>query len=337
MLRREGLYSAHLENWLTQRKRGELGGGKRGRKSDPQSALLIYSIVLFPRAIFGESVDMGNPMSSLTSIVVLLSNPKTATLPAHVGRAVYAEVLAQLERVEPGLAHEIHNGSSSKPLTCSSLLYAMHKDDHLLVEEGGTYCIRITGLTAPVSNALHRALIDFPPSDWLIDGHSFRVTRAVCTSDEHLLASTTTYKAIVEGRTIYGGTLASTIRLRFLSPTGFKSHKKIQVTLPLSSFVFGSLVDRWNVFGPAKLDPQLRQFCDEYVVVKRYDIRSIKVSQKNEAFRIGCVGRVEYEVLKSNYADTKYWLAALHFLADYALYSGVGFQTTSGMGQVRRL
>lgn len=38
LLRREGLYSSHLEKWRTQRERGELGGRKRGRKSDPQSA-----------------------------------------------------------------------------------------------------------------------------------------------------------------------------------------------------------------------------------------------------------------------------------------------------------
>ena len=38
LLRREGLYSSHLEKWRTQRKHGKLGGDKRGRKSDPQAA-----------------------------------------------------------------------------------------------------------------------------------------------------------------------------------------------------------------------------------------------------------------------------------------------------------
>jgi hypothetical protein len=32
------LYSSHLEKWRTQRQRGELGGKKRGRKSDPQAS-----------------------------------------------------------------------------------------------------------------------------------------------------------------------------------------------------------------------------------------------------------------------------------------------------------
>ena len=41
LLRREGLYSSHLNTWRGQRARGELQGltpAKRGRKADPQAA-----------------------------------------------------------------------------------------------------------------------------------------------------------------------------------------------------------------------------------------------------------------------------------------------------------
>ena len=41
LLRREGLYSSHLDKWRKQRERGAfegLGGQKRGRKPDPQAA-----------------------------------------------------------------------------------------------------------------------------------------------------------------------------------------------------------------------------------------------------------------------------------------------------------
>jgi transposase-like protein len=41
LLRREGLYSSHLNTWRQQRQRGELQGltpAKRGRKADPQAA-----------------------------------------------------------------------------------------------------------------------------------------------------------------------------------------------------------------------------------------------------------------------------------------------------------
>jgi transposase len=38
LLRREGLYSSHLDKWRKQRALGQLGPQKRGRKADPQAA-----------------------------------------------------------------------------------------------------------------------------------------------------------------------------------------------------------------------------------------------------------------------------------------------------------
>jgi transposase-like protein len=38
LLRREGLYSSHLDKWRKQRAQGQLGPQKRGRKADPQGA-----------------------------------------------------------------------------------------------------------------------------------------------------------------------------------------------------------------------------------------------------------------------------------------------------------
>jgi len=38
LLRREGLYSSHLDKWRKQRAQGQLGPQKRGRKADPQAA-----------------------------------------------------------------------------------------------------------------------------------------------------------------------------------------------------------------------------------------------------------------------------------------------------------
>ncbi|RIK35422.1 MAG: CRISPR-associated protein Cas6, partial [Chloroflexi bacterium] len=45
------------------------------------------------------------------------------------------------------------------------------------------------------------------------------------------------------------------------------------------------------------------------------------------------VGQATYVAV----AADRYWLAVLQMLADFALYSGVGVQTATGMGQVRRV
>jgi CRISPR-associated endoribonuclease Cas6 len=55
------------------------------------------------------------------------------------------------------------------------------------------------------------------------------------------------------------------------------------------------------------------------------------MDHKNQALRVGAVGRVAYAILQDDY------LLTANLLADFALYAGVGVQTAAGMGQCRRL
>jgi CRISPR-associated endoribonuclease Cas6 len=81
------------------------------------------------------------------------------------------------------------------------------------------------------------------------------------------------------------------------------------------------------------LDPELRRFAAERVAISRYWLESRPVPTKNGAVRIGGVGQVTFTALD----DDRYGVAALNILADFALYSGVGVQTATGMGQCRRI
>ncbi|MEZ4642602.1 MAG: CRISPR system precrRNA processing endoribonuclease RAMP protein Cas6 [Chloroflexota bacterium] len=47
---------------------------------------------------------------------------------------------------------------------------------------------------------------------------------------------------------------------------------------------------------------------------------------------MGCVGWGDFVALQHD----RYWNSVLNLLADFAFYSGVGYQTTVGLGQVRR-
>ncbi|MBC7228484.1 MAG: CRISPR system precrRNA processing endoribonuclease RAMP protein Cas6 [Thermoflexales bacterium] len=102
--------------------------------------------------------------------------------------------------------------------------------------------------------------------------------------------------------------------------------------LPLPDLVYGSLVEKWNDFAPVAIPPEVRRFAQECVVISRYDLTTQAVPGKGEGMQIGFVGRCRYAVLRAD----PYWLGLLHALMDYAFYAGVGYQTTTGMGQVRR-
>src|SRR5690606_12781879 len=92
-----------------------------------------------------------------------------------------------------------------------------------------------------------------------------------------------------------------------------------------------SLFNRWQAFAPIELHPELGRVIAEQGVVNRFDIHSRGVPSKG-GMQIGFEGRVTFEMLGR---PEWYWLNLLHLLAAFAVYSGVGYQTATGLGQAR--
>ena len=121
------------------------------------------------------------------------------------------------------------------------------------------------------------------------------------------------------------------------SPTAFRSQGQTQ-PLPLPGLFFGSLVKRWNAFAPVALPEEgVKRYAEEMVVISRFSLRSApgwdRGQGERRGLRIGSIGKIAYSARNRD----RYWLSALGLLAAFALYSGVGAQTTMGMGQVRRM
>ena len=239
------------------------------------------------------------------------------------------------------LAGQIHAGDGPKPLTCSGLVPAgppagrepsRHPSDSVRVCPGELFYVRITGLTEAVSRALLAGLVERPPARWALHGRAFQPVEAVCDAARHAWSGTASYERLVVAALQAAGPLPRAVTLEFASPIAFRS-LDMQVPLPLPGLVFGSLAERWNAFSPVALDPGLRRLAEERVAISRYRLESRPVPQKNGAVRIGGVGQVTYTLLD----DNPYALAALNILADFALYSGAGVQTATGMGQCRRV
>lgn len=274
----------------------------------------------------------------LISFLLSLTPGAPATLPADLGRAVQAEVLAQLGQADPALAEALHAGDGPKPYTCSGLApeaadgAARHPADSVLVRPGSRYYVRVTGLVEPVSRALRAALLEQPPATWTLHGQVFRVLDAICDPAQDAWTGQASYEGLAAVALQRGAHLPRAVTLEFISPTAFKS-RDMQMPIPLPGLVFGSLVERWNAFASVALDPDLRRFAEERVAVSRYRLESRPVPTKNGALRIGGVGQATYAALD----DDRYAVAALNILADFALYSGVGVQTATGMGQCRRV
>jgi CRISPR-associated endoribonuclease Cas6 len=267
----------------------------------------------------------------LIAITLVLTPEVDTILPGHVGRAHYAAVLARLAGVDPILA-AIHDGDGPKPLTCSSILNLPGGAPELALRAGQRFFLRVTGLHETISQALAACLLEVQPAQWELDRHSIPVTEVLCDPTADAWSGRTSYEALAAHQLTRSDTAAHTLRLQFASPTAFKS-AGMTIPIPLPGLVFGSLVERWNAFSPIGLSPDMRRFGEEVMAISQYRLRSAPVAQKDKGLRIGGVGEVTYRALSGD----RYWLGVMQMLGEFARFSGVGMQTATGMGQVRKI
>lgn len=252
----------------------------------------------------------------------------TAT-PAHLGRAAYAFILRQIAAQDPQLAEQIHNSDRAKPLTCSALIGGTRtgKDTRLYTAERPGW-LRFTGLTPAVSQHL-LALAHNPPATIELDGFTFQTLSATVDPQQHPWANQTSYETLASPYLLAQIKPLFHLYLNFASPTLFRSHN-LSHPVPLPHWVFGSLADRWNEFSPIQITPEIRRFAEECITLSRYHLRTRAIPFKDSTVQMGCVGTVRYTLVNRD----RYWGSMVNLLAHYAFYSGVGYQTTIGLGQV---
>lgn len=270
----------------------------------------------------------------LTSLVLMLQAEREAVLPPHLGRASHAVFLRWVAERDPVLAERLHAPDERRPFTCSSLVGARLErvDGELkaVVAPGAPLFLRYTGLTAEISEHLARWAAS-PPPCVEIEGCRLTVRDATLDPSAHPWAGQTTYSALLRKSLPAGEPLPRHLELEFFSPTVFHSGGR-NVPLPLPDLVYGSLVEKWNDFAPVTVPPEVRRFAQECMAISRYDLTTRAVPGKGEGMQIGFVGRCRYAVLRAD----PYWVGILQALTDYAFYAGVGYQTTTGMGQARK-
>jgi CRISPR-associated endoribonuclease Cas6 len=148
----------------------------------------------------------------------------------------------------------------------------------------------------------------------------------------------TSFEALVAAHTLQEP-MPARVTLRFASPTVFKS-KGAFMPLPLPRLVFEGLVRRWNAFSPVQVHPDVNRYAEEEMAISSYRLHTETVrfgawergNVGGGRALPGFVGSCTYVLRRKD----RYWMGLVHLLAAFALYAGVGKQTTMGMGQVRR-
>ena len=122
----------------------------------------------------------------------------------------------------------------------------------------------------------------------------------------------------------------NSVKFYFMSPVGFKNSGR-QLVLPTPPAVFNSLMTKWsNAFGEELSEKYCKDINLNKIIVDSFDIRTAEFKMKDGITFKGCVGGITYSFRDMSNDEKR----ALSWLSKFAFFSGVGYKTTQGLGQV---
>lgn len=284
-------------------------------------------------------------MDLLSLVLTVRPTQRLADLPP-VGRATHALLLAVIQHHSPALAEQTHAGSGARPITASGLI-GQRRNQPLHPEQ--TYRLRFTALTTAVAQTVMQAAQSgrlAPGQAIELAGGHFQIEAAEWgQTAANAWAAQATYEQLSAPWLLGRRRPGNRVEFEFSTPTAFRlstpetaaegafAARRQHLPVPLPRLVFQSLLNKWNAFAPVALPPEVSRFAEECLALTAYQLKTQVVPLREGGLRVGAVGRVRYTALNSD----RYWLSLLHLLAEFALYAGVGVDTSWGMGQCRAL
>lgn len=266
----------------------------------------------------------------LYSVVIELMVKGDAVLPVNIGHKLHATFFELIRQIDPNLNQQIHESNNElKPFTLSSLMDVKSQSSSLRFTNNQTCQLRLTLLDGgALWQKLCNYFIENSPLFLPLEAIQLQIVRMLTTSglDNTGWASSTTWQTLVNT------TPSTHIKLEFLSPTAFSMGKRDFNLFPEPKLVWGSLAAKWNKFAPVELKVNkalLGNFVENNVFPIDYDILTNTLYYVG-AIQKGFIGTCGYIIKNNNYLANQ--VAAL---TEFARYSGVGYKTTMGMGQVR--
>ncbi|HIC91512.1 MAG TPA: CRISPR-associated endoribonuclease Cas6 [Syntrophaceae bacterium] len=271
-------------------------------------------------------------MTPLASLVLVLRPEEDLILPATLGNFGHACFLEIVSSKDKALTEELHSDKKDKPFTVSLLQGEFTSEGkRLLASRGKEYWMRITSL----NNNLSQLLLNLDEKTLnavaISDGR-FEIVKIAKEAGGHAWAKSATYEDLYNQRVAEGKDIFPKIRLKFYSPTTFRSQGQ-NIPLPLPRLVFYGLAQKWNRYSPIFLGDDIAEIAEKYIHISRYKLRTHMLDFGNYR-QVGFTGECEF--LLKKYGDD-IWQRIIHLLCDFAFYAGIGYKTTMGMGQVRRM
>lgn len=279
------------------------------------------------------------PAPDLYALVIRLTAGISATLRATQGHLAHAAFLDILHHADPDLSQALHANTKRKPFTISPLQGFGHgQNGQLHLNAGQEGWLRITLLESPLFHTFIQHFLQPAQRATIKLQHvPFQIGEILSTPGSHPLAGYSSFETLFSHwaeKPLQQEDFS--IALDFRSPTAFSRRGlpfRAMHVLPDPYFVFGELARYWDRYTGHETMEASRDFANQCVVVARHEIATHMYQFGRRNKQVGFAGTVTFEIKERN--ETAF-IRHLNRLADLAFYTGIGYKTTMGMGQVTR-
>jgi CRISPR-associated endoribonuclease Cas6 len=275
----------------------------------------------------------------LYAIVLRLAALRPGAIPADHGDQARAALFDLIKRGDLQLSEKLHDENVQKPYTIS-LLDGGKRDQRRTLHfgEGDSAEWRFTLLHEPAFEALlRRYLLNRTLPHVRIGAVEFAIVDAFASGLSHPDCSHVGVLELQDRWNCDPETLSNSITLDFCSPTTFhlgtdrETAERMWRTFPYPRTLFSSLRKRWQGMGGLEPGDDFDVWVERHIDVEPINLMTYTTFIEGNSVQ-GFVGRVRFRQ-----RGDKRWLSLVHLLADLTFWTGVGYQTTRGLGQVRRL
>ncbi|MFN2137305.1 MAG: CRISPR-associated endoribonuclease Cas6 [Candidatus Promineifilaceae bacterium] len=274
----------------------------------------------------------------LHALIIRLIAARGCTLRATQGHLAHAAFLDMLHQADAAVAKTVHDMHGRKPFTISPLEGFGHgRKGTIQIKAGQEGWLRVTLLDPTLFHTFIGYFLQGNNRPRIqLSGAPFHISEVLGTNSSHPLAGAASLAHLqAEWASKALSRKDGDITLHFRTPTAFSLRNmpgRHMYLLPDPALVFGGLAGSWDRLSGDSTYEGTETAAAQNVAVARYHIKT-HAYQYGNSVQIGFTGPVTFKILDQKNESL---VRHLNRLADLAFYTGVGYKTTMGMGQVTR-
>ncbi len=313
-----------------------------------------------------DTLSLPAASERLYALLIKLRPLERGTLMPFAGELIHAAWLDWIRNDAPEVATMLHDGNRRRLFTCSNLHFpfpsqrlrdAERQNVHLPVEPEKVYTIRLTLLLGELFPLFYHSLMSYSVKEsgerpFLRLGKRIFLLEEVVASPDDASCWTgyTSFAKLVEKVRTLRLKPEEFLTLEFASPTTFhrgndrSPYGKYYALFPLPRYVFPWLANRWRELAPPELaelvqrDRIERYIDDEGLIIDDHALSThcvhfIRYPQRGFLGTCTyCLRGPDEEHVMPGQLTVRQQILLLTWLA---FYTGAGYKTPMGMGQVR--